>query len=145
MAFLTSGRLNDSVSTPVPARCHRTASSVIDPSPSHIRISFSNLNLTTRTVKGGSDDSARLQALQLGVVEAEQALEDLVVVLALDRWCGVVLDGRLGELDRVGADSHRAGQRMRHLDRDAAMLHLRVLEHLLEIVDGAGRNAGGLH
>ncbi len=66
-----------------------------------------------------------------------------VGVLAADRRRQVIIHRRLRQFDRIAdqIDGALAGQRMRHRDLHAAEQDLRVLEHLVDIVDGAAGHA----
>src|SRR5262245_58976644 len=109
------------------------ASATVAPPSASRRSPAGTRESASRTCK--SDDSGRFQLCELALGFAEQAAIDLVVVLAEQGRRDAVLDRRPGEPHRARNDWCCAARRMRDVDAQLAMLHLRIFEHLLHVVD----------
>src|SRR5215203_1963266 len=89
-----------------------------------------------------SDRLGLRQRLDLLVGHAEQARQNLLLMLAEQWRRGVTVDRRRGEADRIADHLHRARQRMIDLDFNLAGTDLRIGEDTRIIEDRAERDIG---
>ncbi len=93
-----------------------------------------------------SDDTDASQTCPLRIIEAKDFLQHLVCMLAERRRRTPIGDGIGRAADRIANQPNDSvgGASIRHLDQHAAMTHLRIGEHLGDIIDWPAWHAGGL-
>src|SRR2546426_646477 len=87
------------------------------------------------------DRADRPQPFDLRVVEAQPFAQDIIRVLTEQRRRRPYAAGRLGQPHRRRHDPRLARGGMLALDQDVPCLHLRVLDHAIDRVDRAHRDA----
>ncbi len=95
-------------------------------------------------MRAGIDNSALVQALNLCLIKFEYGLEDMFRVFAPQRRTLRILDLRFRKLDRVTDERRNGAGRMRQIDLQLPMDHLRMSKHLVQPVDRRARNSDWL-
>lgn len=95
-------------------------------------------------MRAGIDNSALVQALNLCLIKFEYGLEDMFRVFAPQRRTLRILDLRFRKLDRVADERRDRAGRMRQIDLQFSMDHLRMSKHLVKPVDRRARNSDWL-
>ena len=95
-------------------------------------------------MRAGIDDSALVQALNLCLIKFEYSLEDMFGVLAPQRRALRIFDFRFRKLDRVADERRDGAGRMRQIDLQFPMDHLRMSKHLVQAIDRRARNSDWL-
>src|SRR5207247_1615373 len=102
----------------------------------------SSIALLPRVLRRGSKRPDRAQACDLRVVEAQPFAQDIVRVLTEQRRRRPHAAGRLGQPHRRRHHPRLARGRMLALDEDVARLDLWMVDHAVDRVDRAHRDAG---
>ena len=95
-------------------------------------------------MRASIDNSALVQALNLRLIKFEYGLEDMFCVFAPQRRTLRILDLRFRKLDRVADERRYRAGRMREIDLQFSMDHLRKSKHLVKPVDRRARNSDRL-
>ena len=95
-------------------------------------------------MRAGIDNPAVVQALNARFIEFENSLEDMYGVFAPQRRALGVFDFRSRKLDRVADERRDGARRMRQINLQFSVDHLRMSKHLVQPVDRRARNADWL-